>query len=442
MIPQEVRDVPVVRLGAGRVLVGSERSIPAEGVVVPVVGAHLTVDPARPHDVPSCLITEGDVARDTLVALFGEDAAAAIARVWPEEAHAETTCVVTASEELQQVVRLAVARWCRRFSPLRLDEIVLWAEELTLVGCLRSLLEDEDDWAEDLDRAVGWLIDSAGGQIRGDGPVEQLILEALEVLATRLPVTDPISVAARERLARYAAPVPYLRALDPPSWWENDLGHQALTAGTVGGAVGVDTVDWNDVPRGVTSMAEGNATWTLKLDPFEAEISVTVEGPVAVRRYGQSDLTLEAPALERLAFDAYVPDWPLPVLTGGLRFDAAAWSWRGSVPAGKAQAGLIQAALAARQTVSVRVRSLRPVPFRNPARAQAHRWTCRGISLARVATDTEQRATAVEAVEHAADLWAETGRDAYADECRRLAADWADGRVTYDLTVAEKWLTE
>ncbi len=441
MTLSHVRDVPVVRLGLGRVLLGWERPLPAEGVVIPIEGALVTVDPARPAAMPSCLIVDPDVATASVQVLYGEDAAAAVGRVCAEGAPGEARCAVDAGEELDQVVRLGVVRWCRQFSPHPLDHVLLRLEEMTLVGRLGMFIEDADGWAADLERACGCLIDRADDDVAAHADVEQLLIDALELLATTLPVADPISIEARallsEREARTLTPGEASRG----AWRAESSLPLALVAGD-SATSGVATVDWFDVRRGLTSMAEDNVRWALEIEDDAAQLSVAVEGAPAVRPYGRAAAERERPALEILAFDAYVSDWPFAVLTGKLHFDEETWSWRGRSRVGAAQADLLRQALDAGRRPNLRVRTLEPAPAQNPAWASAHRWSCRGLAAARVSRGADDRAAATDLWLRAAELWRLFGDDDTGAACEQLAADLIAGDLSYDLTVAEAWLIE
>ncbi len=163
-----------------------------------------------------------------------------------------TSCAVDVGDELRQIVRLGVVRWTRLWSPLPFDDLLAQLEEDVLVGRLHALLEGEDDWALALERSCGLLLDRAGTDVL-DGVVEPLVIDALDLLATALPVDDPVGIRAREQLARRTpepqpAASPMLRLLGEPAW------PLALVAG---GSVlaGKATVDWQDVPRSSTSTA-------------------------------------------------------------------------------------------------------------------------------------------------------------------------------------------
>lgn len=441
MTPMQMREVPVVRLGPGRVLVGHERPQPAEGVVVAVAGAHLVVDPARPEELPSCLVTDADAAQGTLWSLYGEQAAAAVVDVWVAGRRAETTCSVESSEALAQMTQLATTRWCRQLSPLPLDEVLLWLQELVLVGRLHPILDDADGWASDLERACGWLFDRADGNIAAHPVVEELVIEALEILATALPVTDPVSAEARARLVARDWP-------DGPPESEGRRGRPftdvrpplALVAGD-SVVAGSATVDWYDVRRGATSMDEGNVGWTVDLAEDRAEMAVSVVGPPPVRRYGHPAAAADVPAQAGLAFDAHVRGWPFVVLTGTLRFDTQSWKWTGVSRVGAAQANLLRETVDAGDPIAVRVRSGEHGPAQNPAWAQAHRWTCRALGAARVAEGSAREVgDVIDAWRRASELWTLVGDEARSAECGRLAADFAAGLLRYELTAAEAWL--
>lgn len=441
MILTHVRDVPVVRLGFGRVLLGEEHPIPAEGVAIPIEGALVRVDPARPASIPSCLITDPDAATASVRALYGEDAAAAVLRVWPDEGLIQTRCTVEPDDALEDLVRLGTVRWCRQFSPFPLDDVLSWLEELTLTGRLDAILEDVDEWADDLERACGRLVDRAGGDVAAHPAAEQLLVDALDLLATTLPITDPISVDARERLAD-REPVRPRTADGSRGTWEPELQTRlALVAGDVA-ATGVATVDWYDVRRGLTSMTENNVRWTVDLAADSAMVSVAVEGPPAVRRYGRPAAERERPRADRLAFDAYVPSRRFAVLTGELHFGEETWSWTGRSRVGAAQAALLEQTIDAGGRPSIRVRMLELTPMQNPAWATAHRWTCRGLASARVARDSADRSAAADAWRRAAELWRLIANEAHADACEQLATDLLAGELSYDLSAAEAWLVD
>lgn len=441
MTLSHVRDVHVARLGFGRVLLGEERPLPAEGVAIPIEGALVTVDPARPASIPSCLVTDPDAAEASVRLLYGEDAASAVLRVWPDAGPARTRCSVEPDDELRDLVRLGMVRWCRQFSPLPLDDGLSLLEESMLVGRLYAVLEDVDDWPGDLERACGRVIDRAEGDVAAHPAAERLLVDALDLLATRLPITDPISIGARERLSGREPGDPGTSDGRRDAWVADLQPRLALVAGdsTTAGAA---TVDWYDVRRGLTSMTEGNARWTLELDEDAAVLSVAVEGPPAVRRYGRPAAERERPGADRLAFDAYVPNWRFAVLTGELRFGEADWSWVGSSRVGAAQAALLQQAVDAGGRPSVRVRTLELTPMQSPAWALAHRWTCRGLAAARVAGNEDDRSAAAETWHRAAQLWRLIRSDAHGDVCQQLAEDLLAGDLTYDLTAAEAWLVE
>lgn len=442
MTLSHVRDVPVARLEFGRVLLGEEPPLPAEGVAIPIEGALVTVDPARPASIPPCLVTDPDAAAASIQLIYGEDAAAAVLRVWPDEGPARTRCTVEPDDELHDLVRLGTVRWCRQFSPLPLDDGLSSLEDSMLVGRLHTIIEDADDWAGDLERACGRVIDRAEGDVAAHPAAEQLLVDALELLATGLPITDPISIQARQRLSGREPGTP--RSSDGRrDAWAADLLYPrlALVAGD-STTTGAATVDWYDVRRGLTSMTENNARWTLELAEDVAVLSVAVEGPPAIRRYGRPAAERERPGADRLAFDAYVPNWRFAVLTGELHFGEANWSWAGSSRVGAAQAALLQQAVDAGGRPSVRVRTLALTPMQSPAWALAHRWTCRGLAAARVATDAADRRAAAGSWRRAAQLWRLIRSDAHGDVCQQLAEDLLAGDLTYDLTAAEAWLVD
>lgn len=440
MIPPQVPDVPVRWLGEGRVLIGWQRSIPSEGEIIALHGSHVTVDPARPDAIPTCLITDMDAAEVPLSVLYGADAVIVAGQVWSSGSTAEAVCTVAAGDELNQLSRLGEVRWCRQFSPLPLDDLLLWLEELTLVGQLQAVLEDEEEWSLDLERSCGRLIDRTGAGVAADAAVESLLIEALELLATTLLVGDPLSIGARGQLAaRDLLTLP--TETGAPSDIVIDLPDPLAMVAGDGAFEGADTVDWFDVPRGVTSQSEGNVRWTLELTDTRADITVTVDGPPPIWRYGGSAAEWEEPSLPQLAFDAYVPEWPLAVLTGPLHFDRTGWAWVGDVGVRDAQADLIRETIDAGHRPVLRVRSLALGPAQHPTWARAHRWTCRGLGTARVAKGWPERVSAATAAWlRAADLWRLVGRDDNADECEQLADDLNRGSLDQRLTVAERWL--
>ena len=441
MTLSHVRDVPVARLGLGRVLLGWERPIPAEAMTIPIEGAMVTVDPARPGSIPSCLITDPDAATASVQALYGEDAASAVLRVWDDDAPPETRCAVEPDDELGDLVRLATVRWCRRFSPFPLDDALSSLEELTLVGRLQGILEDADEWADDLEQVCGRLVDRADGNVAAHPAAEQLLVDALELLATMLPITNPIGIEARERLSDRESGTPEPVGGGRGTWVADLRPPLALVAGDATDA-GTATVDWYDVRRGLTSMTEDNVRWALELAEDAAVLSVVVEGPPAIRRYGRPAAEREHPAVDRLAFEAYVPNWRFAVLTGELHFGEANWSWAGSSRVGAAQADLLQEALDTGGRPSLRVRTLDLSPAQNPAWAVAHRWTCRGLAAARIAGDLADRTAAADIWRRAAELWRLIRSDANGDACEQLAADLVAGDLPYDLTAAEAWLVD
>ncbi len=440
MIPSEVRDVPVRRLGESQVLIGRRRPIPAEGEVIALQGSHVTIDPARPDSIPACFVTDLEAAEEILLTLYGADAVAAVGQLWSSGSNTELACAVAVGDELDQLTRLGVVRWCRQFSSLPLDDLLLSLEDLTLIGRLQRILEDEDEWPVDLERACGRLIKRTELGVIPNPAVESLLIEALELLGASLPVGDPVSIEARGRLvsrdpltASIGKRGPFETAVDLPDSLALVARDDALA--------GADTVDWFDVPRGVTSRSEGNVQWALELSDASADVTVSVEGPPAIWRYGRPEAEREHPHQSRLAFDAYLPDWPFPALTGDLQFDASTWSWVGVAGVGAAQADLIGDALEAGHRPVFRVRTATPGPAQHPMWAGAHRWSCRALSTARVAEGRADWASATTAAWlRAAGLWRMIGSDDNADECEGLAHAQRDGLPSQQLTIAERWL--
>lgn len=432
-------EIPVERVGPGAVQIGVRRGMPTGGVVIVLPGAHVTIDPARPESVPVCLVVDPDAAAPVVHALYGADVANTVVTLLRDEEADGATVAWETSGGLHDIAQLASVRWCRRFSRYPLDDALLWLEECTLIGRLHAILEDEDDWPSELEAACRGADEASERGGISDPAVDRLVVEALELLATSLPVTDPVSRRARERLLARGG----RDSLQAPDWsWtaETDPGAYALVAGDRATS-GVATVDWFDVPRGLTSMGENNVRWAAETDDDAAGVAVHVEGPEPVRRYGQPAAALETPEAEQLAFDAYVHGWPFAVAAGELSFDTSAWAWTGVSRVGEAQAGLIQDAIEAGRGPAIRVRTLEYSPAQNPAWALAHRWTCRGLAAARLACgDTEQVRAAGDVWQRAADLWRLIERDDHGDECERLAADLAAGRLHYALTAAEMWL--
>lgn len=316
--------------GLGVVSLGPERHAPAGAATISLLGCLVTVDPCTPEEPPHCLVSDLGSASAVVEALYGSAVAQRLMELdGPLSGREEVP--FTVGPELAVVVNLGTVRWLRSNSPLPLDQGLLDLEESVLLGQIAELLDPLDEqWLESLVDMAPQLIQLTGErEVRPEG-LAAVVANALELLASHLPVSDRLRADAAQRLAHWSTPQGFPHA---PTLGAAQLSGElapvgALHAGATSSLyVGTSTVGWDDVPVGTTSRAERNVQWTLQIDDEEATLSVGVEAAQPV---------LTHPALGRaprridtLAFDLLLPKWPFPVAAGRLRPGGPDEAWVG-----------------------------------------------------------------------------------------------------------------
>ena len=450
--------------GLGVVSLGPERHAPAGAATISLLGCLVTVDPCTPEEPPHCLVSDLGSASAVVEALYGSAVAQRLMELdGPLSGREEVP--FTVGPELAVVVNLGTVRWLRSNSPLPLDQGLLDLEESVLLGQIAELLDPLDEqWLESLVDMAPQLIQLTGErEVRPEG-LAAVVANALELLASHLPVSDRLRADAAQRLAHWSTPHGFPHA---PTLGAAQLSGElapvgALHAGATSSLyVGTSTVGWDDVPVGTTSRAERNVQWTLQIDDEEATLSVGVEAAQPV---------LTHPALGRaprridtLAFDLLLPKWPFPVAAGRLRPEGPDEAWVGQEQLESPARAAVTATIAGGEAITVRVHGGATWPPEPPMESEAQRYAVRGLSLLRLDAmqpELSLRNAAADALRRAANLWRDRGFEEAAQVCGSLES-WAatertverrvwgqrptaEGRPLprFSISLAERWLAE
>lgn len=456
----------VQAISPGIVRIGDVAPAPAGFVSLSVAGGTVTVDPTRPSAAPTCVISDLDAAQPTLELLYGSPVAAAVAREASDPAGSPPRVDVDDSIERDVLVRLGHVRWCQLHSPLPLDPTLLQLEEISLAGALpEGILDDDPAWSDELAILGEALLAFTADQraLPAVSGLEDLILAVLELMATRLPVADPLAGVAAERLRSWAPRGRDEAAAEAAlAHWAAQLqpAGAAFAGGTSALFAGTSTVDWLDVPPHHLSTEERNVHWSATLAGHRAQVSVAAD--VAPRTRPLPGLELPPARLaDRLAFDGHLTGLPFPVVTGALRLDPLSGAWVGETDVVGKRADLLEDGIEAGKVFDVRVRGLDPGPRRSPTYAEAERWSARGVSAARLHSLGEVpdlRSSAAAAWRRASFLWKASGQSEKAEWCAMLGLaaatpgerdrTWEDagpqtlsaGLGFFTATFAERWL--
>lgn len=439
-------ELTITRVGPSGLMIGTPGPAPAGQVTFDIPGGRILVDPSAPEAVPACSVSRLPVAMPAIREIYGEAVAQAGQELSDNDAATEVRTSLPSTQRLDQIRRLAGVRWCRRFSPLPLDDRLLLLEELLLLGHLAGVLDVDLSWREelacicaDVARRVERARHAGGGprciRHRGAGPeeaVDKLLAEVLELLDQPVPASHRAAVSAALQTPR--------RASGAPPIVQHLVGPQpVLTLKDVALFTGSDSVDWADVPRGLTSFEEDNVRWAVRLGADEVAFDVGVDGPDRARLVTGVADEVDRPPVDALAFDVYSADWPYPVLTGDLFFDQEIWSWVGVTQGGRSQIEQLRQAIAAQTSISVRVRTGCPSPAASPAGSVAYRWAGRALALSRLPKLSSRVVPrAAFAWLKAAELWAEAGDEERAGACSKAGESLLhDGPGAHSASAAE-----
>ncbi|RRD45186.1 hypothetical protein [Tessaracoccus sp. OH4464_COT-324] len=433
-------EVPVRHIGLGAVMIGDEPVAPAGAVTLDVFGATLDFDPSRPDQLPSCLVADPGLAVPVLEQLYGDEVADEVLNRALAQDHEVVRCRAARQPSLITLTRLAEVRWCQRNAALPLDPALLLMEEMTLIAELRGIVETEENWVGELHRLLGALMGRPRAMCAAlkQPAVRALLIDALDELASESPLTGEERADALGWLGEVEG------AVSPPAlgeglvdWLEHLRPELALAAGG-SAAAGTSTVDWRDVPLGMTSRREGNVAWNAEFGRDAVDVSASAEGAGGAFR-----LLGEQPTLTGgLFFDLVGDDWPMPLATGELTSDDDGGEWRGAVTLGGEQTELLRRLLRDGSRLDVRVRGADPEPMGDSLAAEAQRWCARAVCALRlrnVVASENLLGSAESALERAADLWQLAGREAELAATRELLGRAQDpGLIWADtLTVAE-----
>lgn len=448
--------------GLGVVSLGREHHAPAGAATVSLQGCLVTVDPCCPDQPPHCLVSDPATAAPVIEALYGSAIARRVAEAdGPSAGRGEAAFV--AGPELGIVVRLGNVKWLRLNSPLSLDQRLLELEEYVLLGQIDDLLDPLDEqWLEPLVELGPELLRLAdGGDFQPDG-LEDLVGDALELLANHLPVADRLRVDAAERLAAWAGArsSAHRAALDADRLSRDLAPVGALHAGAETSLyVGSSTVDWGDVPLGATSRAESNVQWALEIGGEAAVVSVGVDGAEPVRPHPA--FHRDALRVENLMFDVLLPGWPLPVSAGQLARRERGDGWAGKARLAPPSRDAVEAVVARGETIHVRVHGGATWPPSPVMESEAQRFAARGVLLLRLDSlgpDQSLREVAAASMRRAEALWRAKGFGEAADACGSLAAQavpsaprrvWGQPSTVesgplphFAVSLAERWFAE
>lgn len=445
------REIPVTPLGLSRVLIGHETHFPAGEVPISIPGGLIRVDPARPDVVPSCLVIDAAAARESIAEIYGPKVAADTLRMDPHHEGKSVASHLGPDDLRELVVQLAGVRWCQVNAPLDLDPHLLRLEELTLLGSLAELLDDETDWSAELSLECGRLLRREQRWIETASPEQlDLVAEAMELMANHAPVADATARRARDYLTRSTRATRLPDTSGAPGVAAKLRPQPALVAG--GSAAlfsGTSTVDWLDVPIPLTTREENNVHWMLDLLDDRAELTVVADATSAGVAWYREKAETSGTAF-RLSFDCHLTGWPFPALTGLLDLDESTATWTGKAVGDPHQRLLLSDGIEQRESIDIRVRTSRITPVPDPTFGEAHRWTCRGVTSLRFAADDRDRDlldSAAESLQRAGELWRACGVPENSEECRWLmrvgttAAASGGGlpaTESFRLTVAER----
>lgn len=430
-------------LSTGWDLVIGKRSPGAAGVVeIPLRSGVLEVDPIG--SAPTLVLAASDPG---LVAdLYGDAAAAAVAINAP-------TILAEPTDRLLELQHLGNLIWLRRGGALPLDPDVLSAEiAVTLTICEPSL---DADWqpVPRLIEMAGSFIDAAR-RLRSGPPLPVgfagLIGRGLAYIPSA--PADPWHDSLQHERELHAAA---LRWPETADWSHLDDELRRLStprAHHLGGddSTGVDSMDWQRVPRHLLPAEENTIEFRVERDGTGGRVIVDVAAAVSSAPPPVlSDLTV--PTSQAIAA-LFCPPLPIALARGPLQPGPTGWHAEFDLSADGA--ALINGPL----LLDVRDAAITEPPPMGVRRAfaQATRWSARGAALGRLADSgligDEVRQHARSAYALAARLWnrlsaavgasGEGELEAHrahdrAEQCVRAAASPA--RLPVQLSAAERW---
>ncbi|SHJ20002.1 hypothetical protein SAMN02745244_01943 [Tessaracoccus bendigoensis DSM 12906] len=163
----------------GVVRIGSAFTESSGIVTLPLKGALLAVDIGDPEMLPSCEVLDVEIAAPVVAALYGDEVLRAVKTV-SSGLDGHVAAPVSDAMIMGRLVNLACLRWCRETSPVELDDALLEAQELCLVGQLQDLLESPPAWEGRLAQVCGELIGREEPQ--QGSTLSRTLVEAAELL--------------------------------------------------------------------------------------------------------------------------------------------------------------------------------------------------------------------------------------------------------------------
>ena len=174
------RDVTVTRSCSGHISIGPTVEQSSGAVAIDLVGAQLSVDVANPDALPICRVTDLPAATATVRTIYGDRLAVIVNDVAAATTDLTLAGTIPNPDALTALINLACLRWCRETSPVSLDDDLLEAQELCLVGRLKGVLSDADAWEAKLSNVCGKLIGRP--ECLRDEAVDSVLIESMMLI--------------------------------------------------------------------------------------------------------------------------------------------------------------------------------------------------------------------------------------------------------------------